>query len=114
MKQNITVVSLGPGDPELLTAQSMNAMKKAKRLIFRTAMNTCKPFGSLNSPEHLAAARRIAGEGMVLLKNEGGVLPIDLGRAKTIAVVGENAIKMMTVGGGSSSLKVRHAYTPAT
>lgn len=28
MKQNITVVSLGPGDPELLTAQSMNAMKR--------------------------------------------------------------------------------------
>ena len=39
MKQNITVVSLGPGDPELLTAQSMNAMKKAKRLIFRTAQH---------------------------------------------------------------------------
>lgn len=86
--------------------------RRVLRLIFRTAMNTRKPFGSLNSPEHLAAARRIAGEGMVLLKNEGGVLPIDLGRAKTIAVVGENAIKMMTVGGGSSSLKVRHEYTP--
>ena len=40
------------------------------------------------------------------------MLPIDLGRAKTIAVVGENAVKMMTVGGGSSSLKVRHEYTP--
>ena len=82
------------------------------RLIFRTAMNTHKPFGSLNSPEHTAAARRIAGEGMVLLKNDGGVLPVDLSKAKTIVVVGENAIKMMTVGGGSSSLKVRHEYTP--
>lgn len=39
MKQNITVVSLGPGDPELLTAQSLNTMKKAKRLIFRTAQH---------------------------------------------------------------------------
>ncbi|WP_290541213.1 glycoside hydrolase family 3 C-terminal domain-containing protein [Alistipes sp.] len=86
--------------------------RRVLRLIFRTAMNTRKPFGSLNSPEHLAAARRIAGEGMVLLKNEGGVLPIDLGRVKTVAVVGENAIKMMTVGGGSSSLKVRHECTP--
>ena len=37
MKQNITVVSLGPGDPELLTAQSLTAMKKATRLIFRTS-----------------------------------------------------------------------------
>ena len=86
--------------------------RRVLKLIFRTAMNTRKPFGSLNSPEHLAAARRIAGEGMVLLKNDSGALPIDLARTKTIAVVGENAIKMMTVGGGSSSLKVRHEYTP--
>ena len=97
---------------EASTATLDDKARRVLRLIFRTAMNTRKPFGSLNSPEHLAAARRIAGEGMVLLKNEGGVLPIDLGRAKTIAVVGENAIKMMTVGGGSSSLKVRHEYTP--
>ena len=39
MKQNITVVSLGPGEPELLTAQSLNTMKKAKRLIFRTVQH---------------------------------------------------------------------------
>ena len=39
MKQNITVVSLGPGDPELLTAQSLNTMKKAKRLIFRAVQH---------------------------------------------------------------------------
>ena len=97
---------------EASTATLDDKARRVLRLIFRTAMNTRKPFGSLNSPEHLAAARRIAGEGMVLLKNEGGVLPIDLGRAKTIAVVGENAIKMMTVGGGSSSLKVRLEYTP--
>ena len=97
---------------EASTATLDDKARRVLRLIFRTAMNTRKPFGSLNSPEHLAAARRIAGEGMVLLKNEGRVLPIDLGRAKTIAVVGENAIKMMTVGGGSSSLKVRHEYTP--
>ena len=97
---------------EASTATLDDKARRVLRLIFRTAMNTRKPFGSLNSPEHLTAARRIAGEGIVLLKNEGGVLPIDLGRAKTIAVVGENAVKMMTVGGGSSSLKVRHEYTP--
>ena len=97
---------------EASTATLDDKARRVLRLIFRTAMNTQKPFGSLNSPEHLAAARRIAGEGMVLLKNDSGVLPIDLGKTKRIAVVGENAIKMMTVGGGSSSLKVRHEYTP--
>ena len=87
-------------------------VRRVLRLIFRTAMNTRKPFGSLNSPEHAAAARRIAGEGMVLLKNDGGVLPLDLQQTKRIAVIGENAVKMMTIGGGSSSLKVKHETTP--
>ncbi len=86
--------------------------RRVLRLIFRTAMNRRKPFGSLNSPEHVAAARRIAGEGMVLLKNDNGVLPFDMSQLKTIAVIGENAVKMMTVGGGSSSLKVHHECTP--
>ncbi|MDE5890147.1 MAG: glycoside hydrolase family 3 C-terminal domain-containing protein, partial [Bacteroidales bacterium] len=87
-------------------------VRRVLRLIFRTAMNTRKPFGSLCSPEHYAAAREIASEGIVLLKNEGEVLPIDLSSAGRIAVIGENAIKMMTVGGGSSSLKVQHECTP--
>ena len=56
--------------------------RRVLRLIFRTAMNRRKPFGSLNSPEHIAAARRIAGEGMVLLKNDNGVLPFDMSQLK--------------------------------
>ncbi len=87
-------------------------VRRVLRLNFRTAMNTRKPLGSMNSPEHLAAARRIACEGIVLLKNEGGVLPVDPARVKKIAVIGENAVKMMTVGGGSSSLKARHECSP--
>ena len=87
-------------------------VRRVLRLIFRTAMNTDKPFGSLCSPEHYDAARSIAGEGIVLLKNDNDVLPVDLGSVKKIAVIGENAVKMMTVGGGSSSLKVQHECTP--
>ena len=87
------------------------------KLIFRTAMNRKKPFGSINSPEHLAAARQIGADGIVLLKNDAAadgskVLPVDLASAKKILVVGENAITMMTVGGGSSSLKVKHEVSP--
>ena len=86
--------------------------RRVLRLIFRTAMNTDKPFGSICSPEHYDAARKIAGEGIVLLKNDNEVLPVDLGSVKKIAVIGENAVKMMTVGGGSSSLKAQHECTP--
>lgn len=87
-------------------------VRRVLRLNFRTAMNSEKPTGSLNSPEHYDAARRIAGEGIVLLKNDNNVLPVDLASVKKIAVIGENAMKMMTVGGGSSSLKVQHETTP--
>ncbi|NDW13295.1 glycosyl hydrolase [Bacteroides sp. 214] len=97
---------------EFSTKELDDKVRRVLRLGFRTAMNKEKPMGSLNSPEHNLAGRKIAEEGIVLLQNKGGVLPIDLDRTQKIAVIGENAIKMMTVGGGSSSLKVRHETSP--
>ena len=85
--------------------------RRVLRLIFRTAMRKDKPFGAICSAEHYDAARRIAAGGMVLLKNDGGVLPIS-SEARKILVVGENAIKPLTVGGGSSSLKVQREVSP--
>lgn len=87
-------------------------VRRILRLAFRTTMDTNRPFGSMLSPEHYEAARRIGEEGIVLLQNKNAVLPIDLNKAKKIAVIGENAIKMMTVGGGSSSLKVQRELSP--
>lgn len=82
------------------------------RLAYKTTMNKNKPFGSVASEEHRAVAKQVGEEGIVLLKNDKNVLPIDVKKAKTIAVIGENAIKMMTVGGGSSSLKVKYETLP--
>jgi len=82
------------------------------RLAYKTTMNTKKPFGNIASEEHKAVAKEIGEEGIVLLKNQGNVLPIDINKAKKIAVIGENAIKVMTVGGGSSSLKVKYETLP--
>lgn len=87
-------------------------VRRILRLAFRTTMDVNRPFGTLLSPEHYEAARRIGEEGIVLLQNKNAVLPIDLNKAKTIAVIGENAVKMMTVGGGSSSLKVQRELSP--
>jgi len=81
-------------------------------LAYKTTMNKNKPFGSVASEDHRAVAKQVGEEGIVLLKNQNNVLPIDLTKVKTIAVIGENAIKMMTVGGGSSSLKAKYETLP--
>ena len=88
---------------------------KVRRLLglaYKTTMNKNRPFGSVASEEHRAAAKQIGSEGIVLLQNQKATLPINLAKTKKIAVIGENAIKMMTVGGGSSSLKVKYETLP--
>ena len=94
------------------TKELDDKVRRVLRLIYRTEMNRNRPWGSMNTEAHYAAARQIAQEGIVLLKNDNQVLPIDLNQVKKIAVVGENAVKMMTVGGGSSSLKVQCEISP--
>lgn len=94
------------------TKELDDKVRRILRLAFRTTMNTRRPFGSLCSPEHTTAARNIGEEGIVLLKNDRNLLPINPDRVKKIAVIGENALKMMTVGGGSSSLKVKYELSP--
>ncbi len=85
-------------------------VRRVLRLFYRTTMNRQRPFGFLCSESHYEAALKIAQQGIVLLKNDRKILPVK--KARRILVVGENAIKMMTVGGGSSSLKVQKEILP--
>lgn len=88
------------------------------RLIFRTAMNRNRPWGSFASEAHFDAARQIGTEGIVLLKNDPvkrqqpALLPIAPSRYEKILVVGDNATRRLTEGGGSSELKVKHEISP--
>jgi beta-glucosidase len=94
------------------TTELDNKVRRVLRLFYRTTMNTKRPHGFLCSESHYVAARKIADEGIVLLQNKKDVLPINVQKVKRILIVGENAIKMMTVGGGSSSLKVQREVSP--
>lgn len=84
--------------------------RRVLRLCLRTNMDRKRPWGSMHTPEHLAVAREVAREGIVLLKNEKGFLPLRDGTR--IAVIGENAVKSLTQGGGSSELKPRVEISP--
>ena len=84
-------------------------VRRVLRLMMRTCMSGNRPWGRFTCPEHSAVARRIGSESIVLLKNEGNLLPLCRRR---ILVVGENAVRSMTMGGGSSSLKARYEVSP--
>lgn len=107
---------LQSGEYPLSTVEDKAA--RVLRLIFRTAMNRNRPWGSFTSEAHYEAARQIGTEGIVLLKNEPvkrqqpALLPIDPSRYEKILVVGDNATRRLTEGGGSSELKVKREISP--
>lgn len=94
------------------TDELNDKVRRVLRLFYRTTLSDNRARGFLCSEEHYDGAKTIAQEGIVLLQNKGGVLPINTAKAKRVLVVGENAIKMMTVGGGSSSLKAQKEILP--
>ena len=97
-------------------------VSRVLRIIFRTAMNPNKIIGNQCSEAHYDACRQIGEEGIVLLKNKaqprqrGGeqkyTLPLDLSKYKNILIVGENATRSLTKGGGSSELKTLRDISP--
>lgn len=87
-------------------------VRRILRLNFRTNLNRNRPFGRKLNQEHFDIAREVAQEGVVILKNTKNILPIHPETSKTIAVIGENATRMMTIGGGSSELKAAYEISP--
>ena len=56
--------------------------------------------------------RKVASESIVLLRNEGGVLPLNPQKLKKIAVIGPNAKAIVLSGGGSAVLKPNYFVMP--
>ena len=86
--------------------------RRVLRLIFRTAMTPNRPYGRFVCTDHSETARKVAEEGIVLLKNDKQFFPAPVGKYQKIVVVGENATRSVTEGGGSSTLKVKYEVSP--
>lgn len=87
-------------------------VRRVLRLMFRTTMSGRTGFGSFASPEHFTLSRGITEEGIVLLKNDRGVLPLSPGSARRILVVGDNATARHSGAGGSMGVKTKYEITP--
>lgn len=87
-------------------------VRRILRLMMRTTLDFMRPLGKINNIEHSMVARQVAIEGVVLLKNKDNFFPLNTTQKLTIAVIGENAVKSMTTGGGSSELKANYEISP--
>jgi beta-glucosidase len=57
------------------------------------------------NPQGRLAALQAARESMVLLKNEGNLLPLNKAKSKSIVVIGPDAYPAVPVGGGSAQVR---------
>ncbi len=70
------------------------------------------PETSVNKPEHRRLAHEAATEAIVLLKNERNVLPLNMDKIESLAVIGPNANVARIQGGGSARVNPHYVITP--
>ena len=83
-------------------------VRRSLRVMIATHALDDRAAGSMNTIEHQTAARHVAEQGIVLLKNQENILPIETAKIKTIAVIGEEAVQMQSrrwIGGVESVLR---------
>ncbi|MBC8051990.1 MAG: glycoside hydrolase family 3 C-terminal domain-containing protein [Sphingobacteriaceae bacterium] len=88
-------------------------VRRILRVMFKTNMiNASRTPGAYATSDHSAVAKKVAEEGIILLKNKGNVLPLQKNTIKTIAVIGANANRDNAMGGGSSQVRPKYEVTP--
>jgi beta-glucosidase len=87
-------------------------VRRNLRVMIATRLFDGREEGALNTAAHQKAARSVAGEGIVLLKNEGGALPLRADKLNAIAVIGENAVRLHAYGGDSARIKALYEVNP--
>jgi len=87
---------------------------KVRRILwvmYHTSMSDHHPEGSIATAAHDKAAYDIASESIVLLKNDAHLLPLKTNNIKSIAVIGDNAIRTFASGGYGAGVKAKYEIT---
>jgi beta-glucosidase len=87
-------------------------IKRILRVYFFTRPDSKIPGGPVSSPAHMKAVYDIACQTIVLLKNSKNILPLQIQKVKTLAVIGDNAIEKYASGGFGAGVKARYEVTP--
>jgi beta-glucosidase len=101
-----------------ITEETLNdRVRRNLRVMMRTGLfdrPDALPQGSRNTTEHQVLVRQAAEEGIVLLKNEGNLLPLNMDNLKRISLHGVNLRKKFgrLLYGGSSAVSPPYEVTP--
>lgn len=90
-------------------------VRRILSVIFRLGLfdKQLEPDSTLvNTPEHRQVAYQAAAEGIVLLKNQKNILPLNPDKVKSVAVIGPNASIARTTGGGSAMVSPIYSVSP--
>jgi beta-glucosidase len=88
-------------------------VRRILRVMYKThVIDRNRKKGFYNTKEHQQTALRIAEEGIVLLKNEDHILPLNPSTLTKVAVIGLNASRLQSMGGGSSQVRAFYEVTP--
>ena len=106
----ISLVKSGAVEESLID----DKVKRILRVMYRTKIigGGDRGTGSFNTAEHQTAALKIAEEAIVLLKNEGNLLPLSKTNMKNVAIIGANATRKNGGAGGSSQVNAKYEITP--
>jgi len=88
--------------------------EKVKRVLwvmYKANMFGTRTPGEINTTKHQQVAKKVAEEALVLLKNDNA-LPLNATKLKSIAVIGDNATRLHSEGGGSSQVPALYEITP--
>lgn len=109
----VEAVRAGQVDEAAIDEKVRRILRLAGRLGALEGVEAAAPLAQPWSQEDIdALLREAAADGMVLVRNQGGVLPLDASARPSVAVVGEHARFARTQGGGSATVFPDHVVTP--
>lgn len=103
-------VEKGEISEELIDEKVRNILRMMDRL--HMLPGDQRKSGAYNTPEHRKALLKTAEESVILLKNENHLLPLNPDKVKKLLVIGDNANRIHSNGGGSAEIKALYEISP--
>lgn len=106
------MIKKGEISEEVVDAKVRNLLRMMFRIKMLGKQKAERKAGAYNTPDHREMILRTAEESMILLKNEKQTLPLNPAKIKKLVVIGQNAAKIHSDGGGSAEIKALYEICP--